>query len=602
VSDLRPSALDRGDVVVAYGDSPHSWPPLTPLDWIAISQRWLWLGALPLVAGLAGALSRPLIVLSLGWMGFALAVSLARVVGAGSPRVVYAAAGVDIAFAVGALALSGGAVSPLWWSLLIGAVGVALLEGAASGIRATAISIVSGVLLTTAAGGGAPALPGVLVQGAVLALAAVPLLLMAGRVRREARSVGRRQGVDLREIRKQDRERLGRFFRQAGRLAATLDHERVLDQALDLAAEALLDPDDHPDQLVGLLLLAAGDRARIVAGRGLPPADWRLDFRVDRGLIGRALTGRQPLQTRAARDDPDLRRLEGLAGSRALLAAPLAHGGERIGVMLFGHPNPNVFGQAQRDLLAAMAEQTMIALQHSRRFQDLTSERERIQELQEEARRRLARDLHDGPTQSLATIAMRASFARRLLGRDPAAAEAELGRAEDLARRTTREVRHMLFTLRPLVLESQGLISALQQLAGKTRDLTGHEVILELEDEQLDGLSSASQSLVFFIAEEAVHNARKHAEAEHVWIRMRRQAERLVMEVEDDGVGFNVGAVDASYAQRGSLGMVSMRERTELLGGELTVESAEGRGTTVRLTVPLAPGGDGDRGAAGRPA
>jgi signal transduction histidine kinase len=229
----------------------------------------------------------------------------------------------------------------------------------------------------------------------------------------------------------------------------------------------------------------------------------------------------------------------------------------------------------------------MIALENSRRFQDLSGERDRIQDLQEEARRRLARDLHDGPTQSLATIAMRASFARRLLGRDVAAAEKEMGRAEDLARRTTREVRHMLFTLRPMILESQGLISALQQLADKTRDLTGHAVLLEVEGERVDGLEAPNQGMVFFIAEEAVNNARKHAEAEHVWIRLRRDGEALVMEVEDDGVGFNVGAVDATYAQRGSLGMVSMRERAELLSGSLTVDSVEGRGTRVLLRVPL---------------
>ena len=97
--------------------------------------------------------------------------------------------------------------------------------------------------------------------------------------------------------------------------------------------------------------------------------------------------------------------------------------------------------------------------------------------------------------------------------------------------------------------------------------------------------------MVFFVAEEAVNNARKHAEAEHIWVRMRRQAGALVIEIADDGVGFNVGAVDASYALRGSLGMVSMRERTELLGGTLSVDSAEGRGTTVRLTVPIETGG-----------
>ncbi|MBM2843780.1 MAG: hypothetical protein HW404_1617, partial [Anaerolineales bacterium] len=84
------------------------WPPLTPLVWIALSQRWLWLGALPIVAGLAGPLSQPLIVLSLGWTGFALAMTLAWVAGASSRRVVYIAAAVDSMLAIGALALSGG--------------------------------------------------------------------------------------------------------------------------------------------------------------------------------------------------------------------------------------------------------------------------------------------------------------------------------------------------------------------------------------------------------------------------------------------------------------------------------------------------------------
>src|SRR3972149_418079 len=105
------------------------WPPLTPLVWIALSQRWLWLGALPIVAGLAGPLSQPLIVLSLGWTGFALAMTLAWVAGASSRWVVYIAAAVDSMLAIGALALSGGIASPLWWAVLIGALGVGLLDG-----------------------------------------------------------------------------------------------------------------------------------------------------------------------------------------------------------------------------------------------------------------------------------------------------------------------------------------------------------------------------------------------------------------------------------------------------------------------------------------
>lgn len=566
----------------------RSWPPVTPLDWIAVSQRWLWLAALPIVAGLAGAATRPLIILSAGWVGFALAMSIARVTGASSRRVVHAAAGVDSAFAVGALALSGGLASPLWWTLLVGGLGVALQDRVRRAIVTTTIALATAAIVAVGIhpAGLAAAAP-VLLMAIAVALSLAGLLWPAVRVRREALATGRAQGIAVREARQRDREHMVRWLELIGRLSATLDHERVLDLALELASAGLLDPEAEPERLVGLLLLRAGDRARIVSGRGLPAEDWRLDFRVDRGLIGETIQRGIALRRRGAIGDGELKRITGMSECRSLLTAPLSHEGETIGVMLFGHPSPDAFGEEQAMLLAAMAEQTMIALQNARRFQDLGDERDRIQELQEEARRRLARDLHDGPTQSMATIAMRASFARRLLERDADAANDEMRKAEELARRTTREVRHMLFTLRPLILESQGLASALHQLGDKTEDLTGHPVLLALEDEAIAGLDAGSQGLVFFIAEEAVHNARKHAEAEHVWVRMWRGEGEIVLEIEDDGVGFNVGAVDASYAQRGSLGMVSMRERTQLLGGTLTVESQEGRGTLVRLRVPV---------------
>jgi signal transduction histidine kinase len=546
---------------------------------------------LPIVAGLAGILSRPLTFLSIAWIAFALAMSLARIIGARSRRVLYIAAGVEAAFAVGAVALSGGVSSPLWWTALIGGLAPALQDRSRGAIAVVAAALGGSMIVAVGINpaGMAALRPALVLAGASL-LALGALLWPARQVRRCALDAGRAQGVDLQEARRQELERMARFLTLAGQLNATLDHERVLDLALELTARGLLDSDEPSDSLVGMLFLRVGDRARIVSGKGLPQSDWRLDFRVDRGLIGDTIQRQGPIRRRWPAADEDLRRLAGLAGCRSLLAAPLAHEGETIGLMIFAHPSTNAFGYEEALLLAAMAEQTMVALQNARRFQDVTVERDRIQELQEEARRRLARDLHDGPTQTLATIAMRASFARRLLDRDVSAANEEMGKAEDLARRTTREVRHMLFTLRPLILESQGLVSALQQLADKTEDLTGHPVILEVEDGVEDGLDPSRQGLVFFIAEEAVHNARKHAEAEHVWIRLRREAEELLLEVEDDGVGFNVGSVDASYLQRGSLGMVSMRERSELLGGTLRVQSTEGRGTRVSLRVPLSGG------------
>jgi signal transduction histidine kinase len=103
--------------------------------------------------------------------------------------------------------------------------------------------------------------------------------------------------------------------------------------------------------------------------------------------------------------------------------------------------------------------------------------------------------------------------------RDPKAASDELFKVEDLARRTTKEIRHMLFTLRPLILESQGLVAALNQLADKVRETHGHNVIVEAQPGSAEQLELGKQGVVFFIAEEAINNARKHAEARHIWVR-----------------------------------------------------------------------------------
>jgi len=93
--------------------------------------------------------------------------------------------------------------------------------------------------------------------------------------------------------------------------------------------------------------------------------------------------------------------------------------------------------------------------------------------------------------------------------------------------------------------------------------------------------------VVFFIEEEAVNNARKHAQAENIWVRLKRRGELLRLEVQDDGVGFDVSKVEASYDQRASLGMVNLRERAEMVNGVLRIDSVPGKGTRVAVTIPL---------------
>jgi signal transduction histidine kinase len=100
-------------------------------------------------------------------------------------------------------------------------------------------------------------------------------------------------------------------------------------------------------------------------------------------------------------------------------------------------------------------------------------------------------------------------------------------------------------------------------------------------------LEKNQQGVLFYIAEEAVNNARKHAQAEHIWVRLKANHDTLLLDIQDDGVGFNLGDVEDNYDRRGSLGMVNMRERADMLSGTVRIDSAEGKGTRITVFVPL---------------
>jgi len=182
---------------------------------------------------------------------------------------------------------------------------------------------------------------------------------------------------------------------------------------------------------------------------------------------------------------------------------------------------------------------------------------------------------------------MRLNYTRKLLQHDPNKVDNEIAKVEELARRTTKEIRHMLFTLRPLVLETQGLTAALQQSIQKVHE-TDSSVTIHLEAVKVeDKIDMNTQGVMYYIIEEAVGNARKHARANNIWVRLKLESDALIAEVQDDGEGFDVQSVTSAYESRGSLGMVNMRERAELVNGELALDSAPGKGTLITLAVPL---------------
>ncbi|MGD2251316.1 MAG: GAF domain-containing sensor histidine kinase [Anaerolineales bacterium] len=533
-------------------------------------------------------LSKPLVFVLAGWALLALLATLFMVHLGQIKWSGWAFAAADLGLAAATVALSGGFASPLWWGLLVGAIYVALASGAPAALLASACGVLASVGLSTlvATEGLGFTLPGA-VQVAAVFVAAAIVGWFAGPARRRAREAEGRQPKVASLAQREEWDRAKALLGMAAQVKATSDLEEVFELGLEMAASMLHQSPAQDKLLVSALLLGSDGQVQVVCARGFADTDRGAILRSDRGALGRALKKGATTVSDNPSQDTGLRNLETLNSCSKAICVPFDAGPNSSGLVLLAHPDAEYLEIENLDLLTEIGRQVGVGLQNAQRYRRLEQEKEQITELQEEARRKMARDLHDGPTQAIAAIAMQLNYARRMMARDPDAAAEELQKVEEMARNTTREMRQMLFTLRPLILESQGLVAALFQLAGKIRDTHGNDVIIEAEADAADQLEMAVQSVLFFIAEEAINNARKHAEAEHIQVRMMFTDSELVLEIEDDGVGFNVGAVDANYEQRGSLGMVTMRERTELVNGSFHVQSTEGEGTLITVSVPF---------------
>ena len=238
------------------------------------------------------------------------------------------------------------------------------------------------------------------------------------------------------------------------------------------------------------------------------------------------------------------------------------------------------FGPADRRLLDDLCRQAAAAVHAVRLAADLQRSRQQLVSAREEERRRLRRDLHDGLGPTLAALGLKLETARNRLGQDPQA-DALLA---DLAERTqaaVADIRRLVYGLRPPTLDELGLVGALRQVASasdlQARD--GLRVGVEAPD-RLPPLPAAVEVAAFRIAQEAVTNVVRHARARTCTIRLQLAEAGLRLSVEDDGVGLAAG--------RGiGIGLVSMRERAEELGGWFALEPRPDGGTRVRIVLPL---------------
>lgn len=559
-------------------------------DWYAVSLRWLTLLGMVVSLSIGGTLldtsSWPLAALIFWNMVTTLLAGL-------NVRVAYhrqISVAIDLLMSGAFFWLQGGLASPVLWAglmpILTGAIYFDFLGGVLVAVLFSLLEIASiwkDEVTLDFFQLAAPVALVTLATGTIFGYLSRLLIKHLRRMRTH------RLDEEQRRMRMES-ERWRALYELTSNLTGTLSYRRVLDSALDLGYTVMNpDPDAEGDEkLISAVLLFKGDQLTIGSARRLTNADMRVQLRGNEGILKRVFDEGEPVLTSSISFDPELGRMIALRNCTAAYCFPLRSGFNVYGAMLYAHADPQYFNQERCDLLDMIGRQSVIAIQNARLYQDLLEEKERMMEVHEEARKKLARDLHDGPTQSVAAMAMRINLARRMFDKDANAAVNELVKIEELAHRTTKEIRHMLFTLRPLILESQGLKAALQSMAEKIRETFSQNVVIEVNERALAGMEMGKQGVVFYIAEEAVSNARKHAAAPNIWVRLRQLEPGLILlEVQDDGIGFDMEAVNKAYDKRGSLGMINLRERTELVNGVLNIQSQPGKGTLIQVYVPL---------------
>lgn len=206
----------------------------------------------------------------------------------------------------------------------------------------------------------------------------------------------------------------------------------------------------------------------------------------------------------------------------------------------------------------------------------------KIIKAQEEERRRVAREIHDGPAQAMANVVFRAEVCERLIDSDLERAKNELRDLREQVRLCLKETRKIIFDLRPMTLDDLGLVPTVRRLLDTLRERTGidSEVKVMGEDKRLQTHFEIS---LFRVIQEALNNVEKHAQATRVTVKFEFRKELVSAVVEDNGVGFDTAGIPGGE----SFGLMGMKERIGLLGGEVNVKSAPGKGTQVFVRTPL---------------
>jgi signal transduction histidine kinase len=345
--------------------------------------------------------------------------------------------------------------------------------------------------------------------------------------------------------------------------------QRLVESARELAGAryAALGTPDGEDGFTRFLTSGMSDE--LVAALGPLPRT--------HGMLGAMLETAESFRTTDIHDDSRFRGWwpKGHPDMRSFLGVPISAPEGVIGAFyLTEKVGASDFTEADQKLIELLAAHAAIAITNARLY-----EQSRELSILSE-RNRLALELHDAVSQKLFSLVLTAEAAATLVGSDAGAAGEQLARLKILAQEALDELRGLIFELRPPDLERDGLCGVLRKHVEVLRQRQSGEITVELQDGI--GGDPERDAEILRIAQEALHNALRHAGAEHVIVRLRADNEELVLEVDDDGVGFDPSAPKLRSKR---LGLTSMEERARRLGGRLEIDSTPGAGTSVRLAV-----------------
>ena len=318
--------------------------------------------------------------------------------------------------------------------------------------------------------------------------------------------------------------------------------------------------------------------------------------------VGTGFTG-QIAQTGEPAILPDLEATHGLLNpvlrekAKALWGMPLRISDQVIGVLIIGFHKPYDWLPTEKGLLTAIAERSALAIEKAR-FNDELREREiRIAELsahllraQEDERKRISRELHDATGQQLMVIRL---YLGMLDGSSADAGELrkKIGETVMVVDQTIEGIRRIIAKLSPLVLEELGLIAAIRKEAKDFTKRTGVRTRVAVS-ESVGRLANQTETTVYRVVQEALHNVAKHAQAKNVTLQLAKDGNVLSLVVQDDGVGITHGPVVGR-----NFGLAGMQERVAMLGGTAKVASAKNKGTRIEVKVPVTLRSEAERGA-----